>query len=126
MSQKTILQKYADDNGFRNTQFYVDDGWSGTNFDRPDFQRLIADMDAGKIGTIIVKDMSRLGRDYLKVGYYTEIAFPDANVRFIAINSRVDSANQQDSDFTPFLNIINQILYESKIILKKRHQAIWD
>lgn len=55
-NQKTILQKYADDNGFRNTQFYVDDGWSGTNFDRPDFQRMIADMDAGKIGTIIVKD----------------------------------------------------------------------
>ena len=55
-NQKTILQKYADDNGFQNTQFYVDDGWSGTNFDRPDFQRLIADMDAGKIGTIIVKD----------------------------------------------------------------------
>ena len=108
-NQKTILQKYADDNGFRNTQFYVDDGWSGTNFDRPDFQRLIADMDAGKIGTIIVKDMSRLGRDYLKVGYYTEIAFPDANVRFIAINSGVDSANQQDSDFTPFLNIIKNI-----------------
>ena len=107
-NQKTILQKYADDNGFRNTQFYVDDGWSGTNFDRPDFQRLIADMEAGKIGTIIVKDMSRLGRDYLKVGYYTEIAFPDADVRFIAINSGVDSSNQQDSDFTPFLNIINE------------------
>ena len=107
-NQKAILKKYAEDNGFRNIAYYVDDGWSGTNFDRPDFQRMIADMDAGKIGTIIVKDMSRLGRDYLKVGYYTEIAFPDAEVRFIAISNGVDSANQQDSDFTPFLNIINE------------------
>lgn len=107
-NQKTILKKYADDNGFINTEFFVDDGVSGTTFDRPDFQRMIAEMDAGRIGTIIVKDMSRLGRDYLKVGYYTEIAFPNAEVRFIAINNGVDSANQQDSDFTPFLNIINE------------------
>ncbi len=69
---------------------------------------MIAEMDAGRIATIIVKDMSRLGRDYLKVGYYTEVAFPEADVRFIAINNGVDSANQQDSDFTPFLNIINE------------------
>lgn len=107
-NQKSILKKYADDNGFTNTEFFVDDGWSGTSFERPDFQRMIAEMDAGRIATIIVKDMSRLGRDYLKVGYYTEIAFPDAEVRFIAINNGVDSANQQDSDFTPFLNIINE------------------
>ena len=107
-NQKSILKKYADDNGFINTEFFVDDGVSGTTFDRPDFQRMIAEMDAGRIGTIIVKDMSRLGRDYLKVGYYTEIAFPNAEVRFIAINNGVDSANQQDSDFTPFLNIINE------------------
>ena len=104
-NQKNILQKYAEDNGFGNIQFFVDDGWSGTNFDRPDFQRMIAEVDAGNVATIIVKDMSRLGRDYLKVGYYTEIAFPDADVRFIAINNGVDSANQTDSDFTPFLNI---------------------
>ncbi|NCC45110.1 MAG: recombinase, partial [Clostridia bacterium] len=107
-NQKAILQKYAEDNGFRNIHFYVDDGFSGTNFDRPDFQRMIAEMDDGNIATIIVKDMSRLGRDYLKVGYYTEVAFPEADVRFIAINNGVDSANQQDSDFTPFLNIINE------------------
>lgn len=86
----------------------ADDGYSGTNFERPDFQRMIAEMDEGRIGTIIVKDMSRLGRDYLKVGYYTEVAFPNADVRFIAVNNGVDSANQQDSDFTPFLNIINE------------------
>ena len=69
---------------------------------------MIAEIKSEKIGTIIVKDMSRLGRDYLKVGYYTEIAFPNAEVRFIAINNGVDSANQQDSDFTSFLNIINE------------------
>ena len=106
--QKSILQKYADDNGFVNTQFFVDDGFSGTNFDRPDWQRLIALVDEGAVGTIIVKDMSRLGRDYLRVGYYTEVEFPNADVRFIAINNGVDSDSQQDSDFTPFLNIINE------------------
>lgn len=87
---------------------FVDDGYSGTNFDRPDWQRLISLAEDGKIGTVIVKDMSRLGRDYLKVGYYTEVFFPGVDIRFIAINNGVDSANQQDSDFTPFLNIINE------------------
>ena len=107
-NQKAILQKYADDNGFRNTEFFVDDGYSGTNFDRPDWQRLIATAENGMVGTVIVKDMSRLGRDYLKVGYYTEVFFPGMDIRFIAINNGVDSDNQQDSDFTPFLNIINE------------------
>ena len=107
-NQKTILQKYADDNGFANTEFFVDDGYSGTNFDRPDWQRLLSRVEEGNIGTVIVKDMSRLGRDYLKVGYYTEVLFPGSDIRFIAINNNVDSANQQDSDFTPFLNIINE------------------
>jgi len=107
-NQKTILQKYADNNGFTNTEFFVDDGYSGTNFDRPDWQRLISQVEEGRIGTVIVKDMSRLGRDYLKVGYYTEVLFPASDIRFIAINNNVDSANQQDSDFTPFLNIINE------------------
>lgn len=102
------MKKYADNNGFTNIEFFVDDGGSGTSFERLDFQRMITEMDAGRIATIIVKDMSRLGHDYLKVGYYTEIAFPDAEVSFIAINNGVDSANQQDSDFTPFLNIINE------------------
>lgn len=109
LNQKAILQKYADDNGFCNTMFFVDDGFSGTNFDRPDWQRLMSFVDKGKIGTLIVKDMSRLGRDYLKVGYYTEVVLPGADVRFIAINNGVDSANQQESDFTPFLNIINEL-----------------
>lgn len=108
LNQKAILQKFADDNGFGNTMFFVDDGYSGTNFERPDWQRLISLAEDGKIGTVIVKDMSRLGRDYLKVGYYTEVFFPGVDIRFIAINNGVDSANQQDSDFTPFLNIINE------------------
>lgn len=108
INQKAILQKYADDNGFGNTMFFVDDGFSGTNFERPDWQRLISMIEDGRIGTVIVKDMSRLGRDYLKVGYYTEVVLPGADVRFIAISNGVDSANQQDSDFTPFLNIINE------------------
>ena len=108
INQRAILQKYADDNGFGNTMVFVDDGYSGTNFDRPDWQRLISLAEDGKIGTVIVKDMSRLGRDYLKVGYYTEVFFPGVDIRFIAINNGVDSANQQDSDFTPFLNIINE------------------
>lgn len=107
-NQKAILQKYADDNGFANIEFFVDDGYSGTNFDRPDWQRLLSQVEEGNIGTVIVKDMSRLGRDYLKVGYYTEVLFPGSDIRFIAINNNVDSANQQDSDFTPFLNIINE------------------
>ena len=106
--QKGILQKYAEDNGFSNLQFFVDDGYSGTNFNRPDWIRLMALVDDGQVGTIIVKDMSRLGRDYLQVGMYTEVKFPNADIRFIAVNNGVDSENGQDSDFTPFLNIINE------------------
>ena len=107
-NQKAILQKYADGNGFRNTSFYIDDGYSGTTFDRPDFNRMISDIETGHVETVIIKDMSRFGRDYLKVGYYTEVIFPEADVRFIAINNGIDSANEEDSDFTPFLNIINE------------------
>ncbi|MCD8015246.1 MAG: recombinase family protein [Lachnospiraceae bacterium] len=107
-NQKAILQKYADDNGFSNTSYFVDDGWSGTTFERPDWQRLMGLVDEGKVGTIIVKDMSRLGRDYLKVGMYTEMIFPNADIRFIAINNGVDSDNQADNDMTPFINIFNE------------------
>jgi DNA invertase Pin-like site-specific DNA recombinase len=107
-NQKSILQKYADDNGFRNTRFFVDDGYSGTNFNRPGFQEMMECVKAGEVATVIVKDMSRLGRDYIGVGTYTEIVFPNAGIRFIAINNGVDSANEQDSDFAPFLNIINE------------------
>ena len=100
-NQKEILLKYAQDNRFPNPQFYVDDGFSGTNFNRPDFQRMIRDMENGKIGTIITKDLSRLGREYLKTGEYIELIFPDYNVRYIAINDGVDT-QRGDNDFTPF------------------------
>ena len=108
VNQKNILSKYAKENGLKNLQFFVDDGFSGTNFNRPSWNDLIALVEENKVGTIIVKDMSRLGRDYLKVGFYTEVMFVEKNIRFIAINNGIDSANQTDSDFTPFLNIINE------------------
>lgn len=109
VNQKAILKKYAEDNGLdANVQYFVDDGYSGTNFNRPSWEKLIALVEDNQVGTIIVKDMSRLGRDYLKVGFYTEVMFPDKDIRFIAINNGIDSTNQADSDFTPFLNIINE------------------
>ena len=106
--QKEILSAYAEKHGFENTDFYVDDGYSGTNFNRPDFQRMMDDVNSRRIGTIIVKDMSRFGRDYIMVGYYTEIMLPQMDIRFIAVNDGVDSDNQTDNDFTPFRNIINE------------------
>ena len=106
--QKEILAKYAKEHGFVNCEFYVDDGFSGTNFNRPDFQRLMADAEEGKISTVIVKDMSRFGRDYIMVGYYTEIYFSNLNIRFIAINDNVDSSIQTENDLTPFKNVFNE------------------
>lgn len=127
-NQKSMLEKYAIDNGFDNREFFVDDGYSGTNFDRPDWQRLMEYVDAGKIGTVIVKDMSRLGRDYLKVGMYTEMVFPNADVRFIAINNGVDSDNQSDNDMTPFINIFNEFYAKDtsrkiRAVLKAKGEA---
>ena len=107
INQKKILKKYALDRGYTNIQFYIDDGVSGTTFNRAGFQSMIADVEAGKVKRVIVKDMSRLGRDYLQVGMYTEIFFPEHDVHFIAVNDRVDS-NQEDNEFTPFRNIINE------------------
>ncbi len=106
VNQKAVLSKYAADNGFSNPVFFIDDGVSGVTFDRPSFNRMIAEIEAGKVATVIVKDMSRLGRDYLKVGYYTEIFFVERDVRYIAINDGVDSA-KGDNDFTPFRNLFN-------------------
>lgn len=106
--QKEILAKYAKEHGFTNIEFYVDDGFSGTNFNRPDFQRMMADAEEGKISTVIVKDMSRFGRDYIMVGYYTEIYFSNLDIRFIAINDNVDSSIQTENDLTPFKNVFNE------------------
>lgn len=108
VNQKNILEKYAKDNNFSNIRFFVDDGFSGTNFNRPSWTELLGLIEENQVGILIVKDMSRLGRDYLKVGFYTEVLFVEKNIRFIAINNNIDSANQTDSDFTPFLNLMNE------------------
>ena len=108
-NQKRILETYAKQNGFSNLRWYTDDGYSGANFQRPGFQSMLADIEAGKVATVIVKDMSRLGRNYLQVGMYTEMIFPQKGVRFIAINDGVDSA-QGDNDFAPLRNIFNEWL----------------
>jgi DNA invertase Pin-like site-specific DNA recombinase len=108
LNQKKYLEDYAKNNGYGNIRHYTDDGYSGTNFKRPGFQTLLADIEEDRIGTLIVKDMSRLGRNYLEVGFYTEMLFPKKRVRFIAINSNVDSANPNDNDFSPFINIMNE------------------
>ncbi|MBQ3161953.1 MAG: recombinase family protein [Oscillospiraceae bacterium] len=105
-NQKAILLKYAQDNGFANPQFYVDDGFSGTNFNRPDFIRMMNDVEAGKVETVITKDLSRLGRDYLKTGEYIEIIFPDYDVRYIAINDNVDTF-KSENELMAFKNIFN-------------------
>lgn len=106
-TQKTMLSQFAKERGFTNCEYFVDDGYSGTNFNRPDFQRMLGMVEEGKVGVICVKDLSRLGRDYLQTGYYTEVIFPEHNVRFIAINDNVDTA-AGDNEFAPFRNIINE------------------
>lgn len=106
-TQKTMLSQYAKEHGFANCEFFVDDGYSGTNYERPDFKRLMKLAEDGKVAAIIVKDLSRLGRDYLKTGYYTEVIFPEYDVRFIAINDDVDTS-KGSNEFAPFKNIINE------------------
>ena len=108
-TQKTMLKEYAKRNGFLNCRFYVDDGYSGTNYDRPAFQQLIEDIRNGEVATLITKDLSRLGRNYLETGTYIEVFFPNHNVRYIAINDGVDSIDNTQMDITPFRNIINEM-----------------
>ena len=108
INQKQYLEEYAKRQGFSNIRHFTDDGISGTTFEREGFQKLIAEVEAGNVSTVIVKDMSRLGRNYLKVGFYTDIMFPEKGVRFIAVNNGVDSETMGDNDFTPFLNIMNE------------------
>lgn len=107
-NQKRILETYAKQNGFTNLRWYTDDGFSGANFDRPDWKRMLADIEAGKVGTVIVKGMSRIGRDYLQVGFYTEVMFREKGVHFIAISNGVDSERRESAEFAPFLNIMNE------------------
>jgi len=106
VNQKNILLRYALDQGLPNPTFFIDDGISGVTFDRPGWNEMISLVEMGKVKTVIVKDMSRMGRDYLKVGYYTESFFAEKDVRYIAINDGVDSATGEN-DFTPFRNLFN-------------------
>lgn len=107
-NQKSILERYALDWGFSNVEFYVDDGYSGTSFERPGFQAMLNDVEAGKIGTIITKDLSRLGRNYLEAGRFIEMVFPEYNVRYIAINDQVDTDSRESNDLMPFRNVFNE------------------
>ena len=100
-NQKIYLEEYAAQHDFARCAHYTDDGWSGGNFERPDWKRLIADIEAGKVGTVIVKDMSRVGRDYLQTGFYTEVVFREHGVRFIAIGNGVDSDVKGSGEFVP-------------------------
>jgi DNA invertase Pin-like site-specific DNA recombinase len=106
-NQKKILEDYANHHGFGNILHISDDGYSGTNFDRPGWKQLLAEIEAKNVGTVIVKDMSRVGRDYLQVGFYTEVMFRNNEVRFIAISNNIDSA-AGDNEFAPFLNIMSE------------------
>lgn len=107
-TQKTLLTQYAKEHGFLVVDIYADDGYSGLNFDRPGFNQMIEDIENGKIDVVITKDLSRLGRDHLKVGFYTEMYFPSKRVRYIAINDNVDTENNTSSDFAALKNVMNE------------------
>ena len=105
--QKMILQRYADEHHFLNTKFFVDDGFSGVSFEREGLQAMLQEVEAGRVATVITKDLSRLGRNYLKTGELIEIVFPENGVRYIAINDGVDTA-REDNEFTPLRNWFNE------------------
>jgi len=124
VNQKRMLEDYADKNGFSNAAHFTDDGWSGGNFERPGWKRLIAEIEAGKVGTVIVKDMSRVGRDYLQTGFYTEVLFREKGIRFIAISNNIDSQNRDSGEFAPFLNIMSEwYLRDASRKVKASHRA---
>ncbi len=116
-NQKLLLKDYAEKNGMFNCEFYVDDGFTGRNFNRPAFQRMISDIESGRISCVITKDLSRLGRNYIESGSYMEVFFPKHNVRYIAITDNYDSLNKQEMDIAPFKNILNDMY--SRDISKK-------
>lgn len=124
-NQRIILEKYAEEKGFENIRFLYDDGFSGTNFNRPSWNEIMALIESGQVAILIVKDMSRLGRDYLQTGYLLEHTFPNYNVRFIAVNDAVDTL-YGDNDFTPFRNLFNDFYAKDcskKIRSVKKSQA---
>ena len=108
VNQKRYLEDYAASHGFENCVHYTDDGISGGTFERPSWKRMLADIEAGKVGIVLAKDMSRIGRDYLQTGFYTEVLFREKGVRFIAISNGVDSADKTTSEFAPFINIMSE------------------
>ena len=108
VNQKKMLEDYAKNNGYTNTVHFTDDGFSGGSFERPGWKQMLSRIENGDISTVIVKDMSRVGRDYLQVGFYTEVFFREKGVRFIAVSNGVDSSNNTSSEFAPFLNIMNE------------------
>ena len=120
-NQKRYLQDYADSHEFTNCVHYSDDGWSGGNFERPAWKRMVADIEANKIGTVIVKDMSRIGREYLQTGFYVDVFFREHNVRFIAISNGIDSLDMTTSEYVPFINVINEFYLRD--ISKKQKAA---
>ena len=108
INQKRYLEGYAADHGYSNIVHYTDDGWSGGNFDRPAWKRLIADIEAGKVEHLLVKDLSRVGRDYLQTGFYTEVVFKRYGIHFVAIGNSIDSNDPSSSEFAPFVNIMSE------------------
>ena len=108
LNQKRYLESYAKQRGYTNLVHYTDDGWSGGNFERPGWKRLVADIEAGKVAHLLCKDLSRIGRNYLQTGFYTEIMFRQYGVHFIAVANNIDSDEQESSEFAPFLNIMNE------------------
>jgi len=108
VNQKKYLESYAEQKGYTNCRHYTDDGWSGGNFDRPAWKQLVSDIESGNVAHVIVKDMSRIGRDYLQTGFYTEVMFRQHGVHFVAIANSVDSDDQNSNEFAPFLNIMNE------------------
>lgn len=127
-NQKRYLTDYAEQRGFHCCVHYTDDGWSGGNYERPAWKQLVADIEAGKVGAVIVKDMSRVGRDYLQTGYYTEVFFRQYNIHFIAVANGVDSDDQSTSEFTPIVNLMNEFMLrdlsrKQKAALQARFKA---
>ena len=122
INQKKYLESYAEQKGYSNCTHYTDDGWSGGNFDRPAWKKLVSDIEAGKVAHVIVKDMSRIGRDYLQTGFYTEVMFRQHGVHFVAIANSVDSDDRNSNEFAPFLNIMNE--WYLRDLSKKQRTAI--
>ena len=106
-TQRTILRQFAKENLLHVVDEYVDDGWSGTNFERPDFKRMMDDVESGKINCIVTKDLSRFGREHVMMDYYLEFVFPEKNIRYIAVSDNEDTEKGL-SDFVPFKNMFNE------------------